>query len=311
MLTVRFGQKENPLILGSISLNCYVLKDNKRVLTISSIQKALGYDGKSENWVTEFIDKLNGFFFINPELSSAFKNAIIVKITDPKSKTTTFENTVESHYFIELCKIIVKAKEDGFLNITQLKHAKLALLALKAVELSTIEDLIDKVTGFTRYKIVTLEHFSTLIKKQHNDTIFDWVKTFPLAFIENILTMHSFFWEDIQKQPALVLELLNEIIFSRIENDVLEAIRKSKPKRTYTRKNNKKQEIEHPNLKEFILILISLLKASGNNWNIFIQLLNKAYPKQKNATKIIYIENKEGITPYSDFNEKLKTVIFK
>ena len=75
MLTVRLVKKKNPLILGSISLNCYVLKDNKHVLTISSIQKALGYDGKSEIVKATGIyrHKLNSFFFINPDLSSHLK----------------------------------------------------------------------------------------------------------------------------------------------------------------------------------------------------------------------------------------------
>ena len=36
MLTLRFGQKESPLILGAISLNCYILVNNKRILTIKN-----------------------------------------------------------------------------------------------------------------------------------------------------------------------------------------------------------------------------------------------------------------------------------
>lgn len=310
MLTLRFGQKESPLILGAISLNCYILVNNKRILTISSIQKALGYDGKSENWVTEFIDKLNTFFPIDSDLVAAFRNAILIEINDIKGKRTSVVSTIESHHLIKLCQVIIKAKEEGFLNIAQLKYAKAALLIVKTIEKTSIVDLIDQVTGFTRHKIVTLEHFVTLLKNQQNDTAVDWIKTIPIDFIEAILEANHLSWEDVQGKPSALVDLLNEIIFSRIENDALDAIRKSKPKRAYTRKNNKKQEIEHPRLKEYILILNSLLKASGKNWNILIQLLNKTYPKQNNC-KIIFIENKEETVPYADFNTKLKTIIFK
>ncbi|MBK9224956.1 MAG: hypothetical protein IPO23_10725 [Flavobacterium sp.] len=292
MLKIRFGQKENPLQLGSVSLNCYILENKMRVLTLHSIQKNLGYEGKSESWVIEFINKLNTFLPIDSDLFAAFKNAILIEINDIKGKKASVESTIESHHLIKLCQIIIKAKEEGFLKIAHLKHAKGAHLIVKTLEKTNIDDLIDQVTGFTRHKIVTLEHFVTLLKNQQNDTAVDWIKTIPIDFIEAILEANHLFWEDVQGKPSALVDLLNEIIFSRIENDVLEAIRKSKPKRVYTRKNNKKQEIEHPKLKEYVLILNSLLKASGKNWNIFIQLLNKAYPKQK-FFKIIFIENKE------------------
>jgi hypothetical protein len=310
MLKIRFGQKENPLQLGSVVLNCYILENKLRVLTLNSIQKALGYEGKSENWVIEFIDKLNTFFPIDSDLVAAFRNAVLIEINDIKGKRIFVESIIESQHFIRLCQVIIKAKEEGFLNIGQLKHAKAALLIVKTVEKTSIEDLIDQVTGFTRYKIITLERFVTLLKKQQNDTAVDWIKTIPIDFIEVLLEANHLSWEDVQEKPSTIVDLFHEIIFSRIENDALDAIRKSKPKRAYTRKNNKKQEIGHPRLQEYILILNSLLKASGKNWNIFIQLLNKTYPKQNNS-KIIFIENKEEIVPYADFNSKLKTVIFK
>lgn len=310
MLKIRFGQKENPLQQGSVSLNCYILENKMRVLTLHSIQKNLGYEGKSESWVIEFINELNTFLPIDSDLFAAFKNAILIEINDIKGKKASVESTIESHHLIKLCQIIIKAKDEGFLKIAHLKHAKGAHLIVKTLEKTNIDDLIDQVTGFTRYKIITLERFVTLLKKQQNDTAVDWIKTIPIDFIETILETHHLFWEDVQEKPSPVVDLLNEIIFSRIKNDVLDAIRKSKPKRVYTRKNNKKQEIEHPRLKEYVLILNSLLKASGKNWNIFIQLLNKAYPKQ-NVFKIIFIENKEEAVPYADFNTKLKTVIFK
>jgi len=310
MLKIRFGQKENPLQQGSVSLNCYILENKMRVLTLHSIQKNLGYEGKSESWVIEFINELNTFLPIDSDLFAAFKNAILIEINDIKGKKASVESTIESHHLIKLCQIIIKAKDEGFLKIAHLKHAKGAHLIVKTLEKTNIDDLIDQVTGFTRYKIITLEHFVTLLKNQQNDTAVDWIKTIPIDFIEAILEANHLFWEDVQGKPSALVDLLNEIIFSRIENDALDAIRKSKPKRAYTRKNNKKQETEHPRLKEYVLILNSLLKASGKNWNIFIQLLNKAYPKQ-NVFKIIFIENKEEAVPYADFNTKLKTVIFK
>lgn len=308
MQKIRFGHKNSPLKIGSHLLTCYVLEDHKKVLTINSIQKALGYEGKSENWVVEFINKLNTFIPIDTYLSSAFDNTIIIKIWDKKK---SFENAIEYPYFIDLCKIIMTAKEGGYLNLAELKYAKTAHQLLNTVEHSNIEELIDTTTGFKRFKTITLESLVAILKKQENDPAYEWIKTIPVQFTENILEMNQLLWEDISKNPHVLWELLNDLLFSRIDTDLWDSLRTIKPKRIYTRKDNKKQNIEHPKLKEYILIINSLIKASGNNWNIFIQLLNKTYPKQKNSSKIVLIEEIENKVIYPDFNEKLKAVLFK
>ena len=68
----------------------------------------------------------------------------------------------------------------------------------------------------------------------------------------------------------------------------------------------KKQVNEHPELKKHIIALESLLTASGNHWSIFIQLLNKTFPKQKNRP-LIEFEKQENVINknFSGFNEKI------
>lgn len=308
MLKIRFGQKDSPLKLGPHTLTCYILEENKRVLTINSIQRALGYEGKSENWTVELIHKINAFTAIDTGISTAFTNAIAIEID---SKKKMVDHAVESHYFTNLCLLIIKAKEEGYLNVAQLKYAKAALQLINAIGKSDIEELIDTATGFRRFKSITLEYLAAYVKKQDNDPAYEWVKTIPIYFIEDILEMNQLQWEDVTRNPYALWELLNELLFSRISANLWEDLRESKPKRMYTRKDNKKQDIEHPKLKEYVMILHSLMKASGKNWNIFMQLLHKTYPKQKGSSKIVFADiNKEKET-YPEFDEKLKTVLNK
>ncbi len=74
----------------------------------------------------------------------------------------------------------------------------------------------------------------------------------------------------------------------------------------------KKQDNEHPELQKHIIALESLLTASDSHWSIFIQLLNKTFPKQKNRP-IIEIEIQENTidNSFSNFNEKLLKSIRK
>jgi hypothetical protein len=74
----------------------------------------------------------------------------------------------------------------------------------------------------------------------------------------------------------------------------------------------KKQVNEHPELKKHIIALESLLTASGNHWSIFIQLLNKTFPKQKKRSHIeIEIQENTIDNSFSNFNEKLLKSIRK
>jgi hypothetical protein len=307
MQKIKFGHKDSKLKISSYNMTCYILEDSKRVISIDSIQKALGYDGKSVNWAVELLDKINTFIPIDSGLYTALSNPHQIEIGTKRDQKKSFDYGIEYWYFEDLCKMIIRAKEEGYLSVTQLKHAKAALQLLDVLRNTNLKESIDSATGFIRFKTIILEHLVTIFKKKDNDSAYDWIKTIPLAFIEEILKINQLVWEDIFKNPLSLWELLQELIFSRIDNEIWEDIRKTKPKRIYTRKNNTKQDIEHPKLKEYVLILNSLIKASGNNWNIFIQLLNKTFPKQKNVSKIVFVEDfEEKVFSVTNFSSKLR-----
>ena len=306
MLKISFGNSKNQLRLGSAFISCYILENKQHVITKDSLQKALGYDGKSENWLFEFLTIINKFIPIYSELVVALKNPLLVTLEEIESQNSVIE-VLDSKLLFETFNAIIKAKNEGFLNVNQLKHAKAATLLLENIGASNINDLIDKATRFLWYKETSLEKLILFLQEQENDSAFIWIKTIPSDFIELLLEMNTLKWIDVYHKPYLLGKLLHETIFLRLENTVLDDIRNSKPKRNYTRKENKKQDIEHPKLKEYIIALQSLIKASGNNWNIFIQLLNKTYPKQKNRTTLHFYDVTEKINkPLSGFNEKLK-----
>ena len=54
MRVVRFGLPTKKLKLGTIGLDAYVLDDYIRVVEKSKLEKALGKEGKSEQWLLDF-----------------------------------------------------------------------------------------------------------------------------------------------------------------------------------------------------------------------------------------------------------------
>ena len=294
---ILFESETIPLKLAGKSFDVFVLKNNLRVISIKSIQKALGYDGKNENWIFEFLKGINNYLPISTEILDAYQNPL-------KIYNSQKQRAIVSNIFVETLHLIVKAKEEGFLNINQIKFSKEAQKILEDENASNIKKSINQSTGFTLFNENILDKI--ILNLQNNDLAFVWIKTFPNDFFELLMEMKNINWRNLNDNQIILGEIINEIVFSRIENPLLEELRDLKPKRTYKRKNSKYQDLEHPKLKQHLAILTSLIKVAGNNWNIFTQLLNKSFPEQKNQlSKKIKINESQKIKPLSPFDEKL------
>lgn len=304
-----FETIEKPLKLADSTFICFILENKLRVITIDSFQKALGYEGQFKNWFLDILNGINDYFPIATEILEAFENPLKVKI---KNGANYEINCIEAKQILSICKTLVKIKNEGLLNAGQIKIGKTAQSILDSIQTSNIYTLIDDISGFNNYKLQVIEKCGNTLKKRQKETALEWVKTFPSAFVESLFEMNAIEWIDVEQYPEKLGNILNEVLFSRIENAQLEDLRSLKPKRTYRRKNGIKQEFEHPELKKRIAVIESLAKASGYQWNIFVQLLNKAYPKQKNSLKpVTYIENEKSQT-LSEFNIcLLKTLAIK
>lgn len=304
-----YGHPEKTLQLGSSNLNCYILENKLRVISISSIQKALGYEGPFSNWLLEILTEIHTYFPIPNDILACFENPIHI-IFKGFSNQNIGIRVIDATLFTATCQIIQNAKKEGLLNKKQNKIAKKAALILQYLDNTTIEHLIDEATGFNIYKVKVLEKYTTLIKNQKEEAAIIWIKTIPYSFIEDLLAMNSLAWDDIEYLSEKFGSIFNEIIFSRINETLLEDLRTSKPKRSYQRKPGLIQELEHPELKKIITVLQSIVKVSGYQWAIYIQLLNKIFPKLNNSN-LSFEDNEvlKKIIPLSDFNTSLKKIL--
>lgn len=305
---ILFESLASPLKLGSKSFDVFVLQNNQRVIAIKSIQKALGYEGKNENWLSEFLKDICIYLPIATTVLKAYQNPIQLAVGQ---KTNSSYTAVDIDVIKDTFLLIVKAKNEGFLNVNQIKFSKEAKLLVEDDNIDNIKKLVDQLTGFSLFKENTVDKMISNLKKI--DLAFVWIKTFPDDFFELLMEMKNLNWKSILQNQQNYAAILNEIIFSRIDGLLLEELRVLKPKRSYQRKNSNKQDLQHPKLKQHLAILFSLAKVSGNNWNIFMQLVNKSFPEQKNKlSKNIKIFDASQTKPLSDFDQQLlKCMIFK
>jgi len=303
---VAFGSEKLPLRISKIELPCYILSNKQHLITKYGIQKALGYDGKSETWLIDFLKDIHKFNPITIGLLNSIENPISFEINRHDGLNYMIEG-IDSIAFIEACKVISLAKKDGYLNVNQVRFSKSVDHILSTANELNINNLIDAATGFEFFKENAKDHLQRFLVKNTADTSFQWVKTFPDEFFEILFEMQESDWISSNQKPQLIGKTIYEIVFSRIPNDLLEELRISNPKRAYKRKGDKFQDIQHPKLKEYIISILSLLKASGYSWNIFQQLLNRAHPKNSNFTTKFpqFTEDSEKSNELSAFNKTL------
>jgi hypothetical protein len=276
---ITFGSESLKLKLGNLALSCYILENGQRVLTKTSVQKALGYDGKSENWLFEFLMHINRLTPVEPVILEALSKDAVFQINNAEITATKYG--VSANLFVEACNAIIKAKEDGFLFISELKYAKSAETIIKAIGDADIEKLIDYASGFDLFRQNHKEALMRFMITNYNKEYPVWIKSFPNNFIEAILAFKSWNWKELNENAEKIGAYFNHILFSRVEDVIFENLESSKPKMKYRKKNTPEQYIEHPDLKAQIQAITALIRASGKNQTIFEQLINKSFPNKR------------------------------
>ncbi|MFT3794338.1 P63C domain-containing protein [Flavobacterium sp.] len=278
---ISFGSEQLPLKIGNIELPCFILDNRQAVFTKNGLQKALGYDGKSEDWLFDFLGSINKFYPIQGELFEAFENPILFEVT-AKDGNKIVCNGMATYILLMTCQTIVNAKADGYLSVGQLKHARAAQAIAQFASQYNLNEAVAQASGFNFAKESGKTYLEQFLVRQTNDPAYHWVHTFRDAFFDALLQQQSLEWVDLRDKPQEISRLLYETIFSRIPDNLLNELRSNKPKRSY-RRNGKVSDTEHPALKEYLSEILSLLKAAADNWTIFLQLLNRIHPKKNNT----------------------------
>lgn len=305
MKNILYGSTKNTLRLGDTNIFCFVLEQEQRVLEITTIQKALGYSGKFENWLFEFLSDLNILMPVPITLLVAYSNPIKIEINEIGEKKAIV-NVIDCDLFFETLKLITKARNENLIHYTQQKFAQSAQMLLDQIGNAKIESLIDNASGFSIFKENIYIKTIALLKAKQDNPAFDWISTIPGSFFETILTMNNLSWLDINDFPETIAAFINDIIYLRIDEETIHELALQKPARVYKTKNNQYKDRQHPKLKDYSIVLLTLAKASGFNWPIFMQLLNKTYPKQINRQEIFFPQSGDKKPKvYSKFDENL------
>ena len=285
VLCAKYSSDKTPLHFGDVEVPCYVLEDGTRVFSGRGIQKAIGYESKSGQWMKSFIkiDGLSPYFY-------AEKNNIVEQLQNPikfkrnnaggsQSMTYGYDATL----LIDICSAIIDANRAGvYADNNLVAHAD---IIIRAVAKTGIIALVDEATGYNRAKERAKDELQNYLKVFLNKEAATWEKMFDDDFFEALYKMRNWTWTQTSKRPSVVGKWINEIVYERIAPLVFNEIQLLNPKnengnRKYKYHQFFTSDVGKPKLKQHLDGVKILARASGYNWARFMHLLDKAYPKQ-------------------------------
>lgn len=299
VLKAKYGSDKTPLQLGELSIPCYVLEDGTRVFSGRGIQKILGSTATSGKWLEKFVNSDE----ISPYL--AVKKTGILSVLDKLSNPIKFYRNsaggsqsetygYEVTLLIDICDAIISSSETGKFNDKSI--IKNANIIIRAVAKVGIIALVDEATGYDKEKKRAKDELQKFLKQFLSDEASKWVKTFEDSFFEMIYKMRGWNWNMTNKRPGVVGQWINNIVYERIAPLTLSTLNEKNPKNEKGYRKDKHhqfftEDIGKPKLKEYLASVEALGRASNYNWDIFMELLDRAFPKQ--PQKIIDMETEE------------------
>ena len=301
-LQIAFGNLGNGLKTKQAVISCFLTTDHIPFLAIKDIQRAFGYEGKAEFWLLELLTGISRFLPIPTELMSALEHPIALQ-KQPADEMTLPIKSLRADLLMPAIEIIIKAKNDGYLNLGRLRYAKAAQLIFEEYKNIDLEAFIDDVVGFTFFKTQAKERIRYHITQKTADPSTVWIVFFTDDFFQTWFDIFELSWPELYKNSIQAAPIFYDLIFGRLPLMVLDQLRMSKPKRAYKSKNAR--DLLHPELKAYGTVLVELLQTSGNHLHIFTQLLNRAYPVQRPLKWDVFTPSQEPVQ-LSGFNLSLK-----
>lgn len=267
------------LIIGDMILDVAILENGIRIISSSSIFKALQRPRRGVRLIANkepmppFLEANNLKPYISQDLYSK-KDPI--KYRSNKVIKEGFDATI----LPMVCETYLKARDANVLYDIQLSVARKADVLIRALAKTGIIALVDEATGYQKDRAANA--LATILEKFVAEELQPWVKTFPTAYYENLFRVWGlpFSADSIHKRPSFMGSITNNVIYDRLAPNLREELKDivSKSERKAKMHQYLSREVGHPKLREHLSSIVTLLKLS-NDKDEFIQLVDRIHPK--------------------------------
>ena len=283
-LKVIAGAPDRPLVIGDIKIDCYVLEGETRVLSQRGFLSSLG---RSEGGAHNRSDGA-------PQLAILLRNSTLaphvtretlaranspIEFTPPHGGRTAYG--YPATLLTDICDVILAAREAGNLTSRQHNIAERCEKLIRGLARVGIIALVDEATGYQRIR--DERALAAILEKIIARELQPWTRTFPYEFYDEIFRLKDWPGPDGVKRPSVIGHYTNRFVYDRLSPGVLDKLKALNPVLPSGYRRNKHHQwftpdIGHPELKEHLIGVITLMRASSN-WTGFERLFERAFPK--------------------------------
>ena len=215
-----FAKYSGSLSLGDKPVDCYVLDDKNRVISMRATVKAIANDDNGD------LLKYVGVKSLQPYIDSAGISSRFVEFTIPGNPNKAKGITAET--FLDICSAYVSALTSGApLTEKQRGIAINCSILLSACAKTGLIALIDEATGYQYER--EEDALQVKIRAFISEELRAWEKTFPDELWEEFGRLTH--WQgSLQQRPKYWGKLVLELIYDAMDPDVANYLKENKPK---------------------------------------------------------------------------------
>jgi hypothetical protein len=279
-----FGSRENPLNVGGIAVDCYVLEDGTRVLTQESFLTSIGRAAKAKggHGVRTAVDSLPPF------LAAANLKSLIEKEITRSTTPIEFLSPTGARVFgypaellPEVCRVYLAARDEKLLLPSQVHIAERADMLVRALASIGIVALVDEATGYQEVR--DKKALSALLDKYLLQEFAKWAKRFPDTFYREMFRLRGWAYPSVSGgKPGVVGHYTMDIVYQRLAPGLVKELEARNPKEENGRRKSAHhqwltEDVGHPALSEHIHAVTGLMRAC-DDWDQFKRMVDRAFP---------------------------------
>jgi hypothetical protein len=285
------GSTDKPLVIGNLQLPCYVLNDERRVLTLTGMSRALsmavgGSMVKGLNRLELFISRDRIKPFVSKDLADSIHSPIIF-ITPSGGKAYGYKAEVLG----ELCEAVLAAREAGVLQAQQVGIAHSCEVLMRGFAKVGIIALIDEITGYQYQRDRGELH--RILSLYLTDERLGWAKKFPDEYFKHLARLWGWTWPCPAGQtPRYVGHLTNRLVYDKLPPGVLDELKKKNPigdetgRRKYRHHQFLTEDFGQPDLRDHILQLVAIMRVSRDR-ETFEENFAAAFPAPGDQLRLL------------------------
>lgn len=214
------------LPIGDVELEVYVLDDKRRVISKKAMAKALQLKSEGGNAFMRTMTRKSIKPVISPTLWKKIENPI--SFVGMRGESC---DGFEAETLIEVCDILIEARNTNILPSSQLFLAMQAEFIVRSAAKIGIIALVDEATG---YKDKALDEYRKLFEKFVRSELRQWEQEFPDKFFSMIYRLYGLKRQqpDSTKHPQFFGHFIRKFVYYPLANSngaILEQLEQKNP----------------------------------------------------------------------------------